>query len=217
MTTAQKLPLLRSGMRLNAEEFLRRWEAMPNLKKVELINGVVHMPPMVSEEHGESDSSLGGWLWVYSLATPWTRSATNRSYRLDKDSIPQPDQSLRILPEFGGNSGVPELVLETAVSSIRLDMGEKRKLYEAAGVQEYIVADVEAEKIHWYRLDEGTYQPLEPGEDGIYRSIVFPGLWLHPVAVYQYDSKRFQEVIQAGLQSPEHAAFVEKLQQADKE
>ena len=218
MTTAKISQPLRSGMRLKADEFFRRWEAMPHLKKVELINGVVYMPPMVSEEHGDNDSLLGGWLVIYSLATPGTRSSTNRNYRLNEDNAPQPDQSLRILPKFNVQAlGIPELVLETAVTSVQFDLNEKRKLYEAAGVQEYIVADVGHEELHWYCLVEGLYQPMEPDEDGVYRSAVFPGLWLDALAVFQFNSEQFQHVLQAGLQSPEHAAFVEKLQLAKKE
>lgn len=202
---------------MKADEFLRRWEGMPNLKKVELINGVVHMPPMLSEEHGDQDNLFGTWIGIYSLSTPGTRSSTNRSYQLNDDNAPQPDQSLRILPKLSENLGVPELVLETALSSLKFDLGDKLKLYEEAGVQEYIVADIARDKLHWFRLQEGKFQPLEPGEDGIYRSVVFPGLWLDAVAVFQYDRKRFQEVTHAGLASPEHATFIEKLQQADKE
>ena len=218
MTTAKISQPLQSGMRLKADEFYRRWEAMPHLKKVELINGVVYMPPMVSDEHGDNDSLLGGWLVIYSLATLGTRSSTNRNYRLDEYNAPQPDQSLRILPKFNVQAlGIPELVLETAVTSVQFDLNEKRKLYEAAGVQEYIVAEVDHEKIHWFQLVEGMYQPVEPDEDSVYRSKVFPGLWLDADAVYQYDSDRFQTVMQAGLQSPEHREFVEKLQLAKKE
>ena len=38
------LPPLREGDRLTREEFLRRWEAMPDLKWAELIDGIVYMP-----------------------------------------------------------------------------------------------------------------------------------------------------------------------------
>jgi hypothetical protein len=42
---ATSLPLeLREGDRLTANEFLRRWEAMPGLKHAELIDRVVFCP-----------------------------------------------------------------------------------------------------------------------------------------------------------------------------
>jgi hypothetical protein len=44
--------------------------------------------------------------------------------------------------------------------------------------------------------------------DGIYRSRVLPGLWLDAAAIFRGDVKRLQEVLNQGLQTPEHAAFV---------
>jgi hypothetical protein len=52
---------------------------------------------------------------------------------------------------------------------------------------------------------------LKPGTDGIYRSEVFPGLWLDPHAFLKRDGKRVSAVLRQGLASPEHAAFIAKL------
>ena len=41
-------PPLRDGDRLTREEFLRRWDAMPDVTRAELIDGVVHMRSLVS-------------------------------------------------------------------------------------------------------------------------------------------------------------------------
>ena len=41
------IPSLENGDRLTRAEFERRYEAMPNLKKAELIEGVVYMPSPV--------------------------------------------------------------------------------------------------------------------------------------------------------------------------
>jgi hypothetical protein len=41
-----------TGERLTREEFLRRWEELPDLKNAELIDGVVHVPSPVSRDHG---------------------------------------------------------------------------------------------------------------------------------------------------------------------
>lgn len=221
MSTVQTTPLLRSGMHLSSEEFLRRWYAMPDVKFAELINGVVQMPSPLSFDHGDHDNLLAGWIAMYALCTPGLRGSNNVTCVFDKNNVPQPDLSLRILPAYGGQTGVdgrlltgaPELAIEVAVTSLAADMGVKLKLYQTAGVQEYIVAEVESQELHWHRLHKKKYQPIKPEADGILRSKVFPGLWLDAVAFYQYDQARFQEVLQAGLQSPEHAAFVEKLRQ----
>ncbi|MGA7234635.1 MAG: hypothetical protein WBY44_03075 [Bryobacteraceae bacterium] len=44
-------PPLRNGDHLTSDEFMRRWEAMPNLKHAELIDGIVYMPYPVSRLH----------------------------------------------------------------------------------------------------------------------------------------------------------------------
>ena len=130
-----------------------------------------------------------------------------------------------MLPEYGGQFqsqgditvGTPALILEVSDTGAEVGLGEEFNVYEAVGVQECIVADAEFQKISWFHMYNGKYQLLEPGKDEVYRSKLFPGLWLDVDAVYQYATKRFREVMQAGLQSPEHAEFVEKLQQANKE
>jgi hypothetical protein len=40
---------------------------------------------------------------------------------------------------------------------------------------------------------------------------VFPGLWLDPAALLACDGARLLDVVRQGLQSGEHAAFVEAL------
>jgi hypothetical protein len=60
-------------------------------------------------------------------------------------------------------------------------------------------------------LRNGQFEELAPGGDGILRSEVFPGLWLDPAALLQRDSTRIREVLQQGLATPEHAAFVARL------
>jgi hypothetical protein len=54
-------------------------------------------------------------------------------------------------------------------------------------------------------------EELPPGPDGIYRSEVFPGLWLDPAALLRHDGPRVLEVLRQGLATPEHGAFVARL------
>ncbi|GAA6614321.1 hypothetical protein NUACC26_000950 [Scytonema sp. NUACC26] len=58
---------------------------------------------------------------------------------------------------------------------------------------------------------DGDYRLLSPGADGIIRSQVFPGLWLAVEALLNNQMVRVLEVVQAGLKSPEHTAFVQQL------
>src|SRR5205085_3081278 len=63
-------PELITGQRMTREEFLCRWEALPDLKNAELIDGVVYVASPVSIEHGTSDISAHAWLELYAWHTP---------------------------------------------------------------------------------------------------------------------------------------------------
>src|SRR5688572_30660554 len=100
---ARDLPPLENGDRLTRPEFERRYEAMPHLKKAELIEGEVHMPsPVRMQHHGEPHADVITWLGTYRSATPGVRFGDNATVRLDLDNEPQPDALLRI--DRGGTS-----------------------------------------------------------------------------------------------------------------
>jgi Uma2 family endonuclease len=215
------IPPLVDGERLTRDEFERRYDAMPGLKKAELIEGVVHMPsPVRHGQHSSPHSSLVGWLWVYRAGTPGVQSADNSSVRLDLGNMPQPDGLLIIRPERGGRvrisaddyiEGGPELVAEVSASTADSDLGEKLVAYLRNEVLEYIVWRVVDRAVDWFVLRGGKYERLEPGPDGILRSEAFPGLWLDPAALTAGDSARVLAVVQHGIGSAEHADFVARL------
>lgn len=215
------VPPLENGDRLNAREFLRRHAAMPHVRKAELIQGVVYMgSPVRLDRHGEPDSLIQTWLGCYAFATPGVRSATNSTVRLGPDDVPQPDALLRILPEHGGQSrldaagyllGAPELVVEIAASSASLDAGAKLDSYRRARVREYLLWRTDDRALDWRVFEDEEFQPLRAEPDGILRSRVFPGLWLDAAAALAGDGPRVLRALQAGLASPEHAAFVARL------
>lgn len=214
------IPPLENGDRLTRAEFERRYHAMPGVKKAELIEGIVYMPsPVRIRNHGTPHSKLTSWIDSYEVETPGTQVADNATVRLDLDNEPQPDVLLRIVTEAGGSSwiseddyleGGPEFTAEVAASSASYDCHAKKNAYRRNGVQEYLIWLVLENRLEWWRLVEGEYLPLEP-ENGIYRSQVFPGLWLDGEALLQADWKRVREVLAEGIASPEHAAFVETL------
>lgn len=218
------LPPLEDGQRLSLEEFQQRYEAMPHLKKAELIDGVVHMPSPVSlEQHGKPHAALMGWMVGYWAGTSGVVAGDNSTIRLDLDSEPQPDALLLIEPVSGGQvvidangyaRGGPEVVGEVAASSASIDLGGKLRLYRLNGVQEYIVWRVNDRTIDWFTLRNADSERLPLSPDGIYRSLVLPGLWLDPEALVRLDLPRVFLVLQQGLASPEHSAFVDRLKQA---
>ncbi|MDZ8110544.1 MAG: hypothetical protein RM338_33775 [Nostoc sp. DedQUE12a] len=63
----------------------------------------------------------------------------------------------------------------------------------------------------WFYLEQGEYLELASDSNGILRSQVFPGLWLAVAELLADNMQSVLTVLQTGLQSPEHAAFVQKL------
>ena len=218
------VPPLENGAHLSAREFLRRFEAMPELKKAELINGIVYMGTAVRyDQHGKQDALTETMLGVYALATPGVEHATNSTARLGPDDVPQPDALLRIVPECGGQSrldakgyllGAPELVVEIAASSVSIDLHEKFSSYRRARVREYLVWRAKDRQFSGWMLDEDEYLPLEPDANGILRSRAFPGLWLDVPALLNGDGAKAVATLQNGLASPEHQAFSAALAKA---
>src|SRR5262245_36853152 len=169
--TTGPVPPLRNGDRLTREEFHRRYEAMPHVKKAELIEGVVHMPSPVSHAyHGGPHFDLINWMGSYRMETPGIGGGDNSSLRLDALNEPQPDGFLMILPEFGGQvkfdeSGyiihAPDLIGEVAASSVSYDLHNKRNIYRRNGVREYLVWRIYDDAFNWFFLENGRYTSLE--------------------------------------------------------
>ncbi len=217
MPTVVSQPLI-AGQRLKRDEFLRRWEALPEVKHAELIGGVVYMPSPVSLAHSTHDSLVITWLTNYAVRTPGCDAGSKGTWLMLEDA-PQPDADLRILPECGGQSwveglyaaGAPELAAEVSLSSASYDLGPKMELYRIAGVREYVAVLLGERSVVWYRLVDGKYVPLQADADGLLRSVVFPGLWLDPAALLALNGVRIFDVLDLGLRSPEHQDFVQLL------
>jgi Uma2 family endonuclease len=213
---------MENGDRLSRDEFERRYDAMPHLKKAELIEGVVYVPSLVSQRHHSGPHfTLGGWLFHFRAGTPGVEGGDNASVRLDLESMPQPDGLLFISPEYGGQvridedgfiNDAPDIVAEVAASSASYDLHDKLRAYQTHGVREYIVWRVLDRQIDRFVLRDRQYERLSPAEDGSLRSTIFPGLWLDPAALLSDDLSTLLAVLERGLQSPEHAEFVAYLQ-----
>jgi hypothetical protein len=101
------VPPLENGDHLTRAEFERRYDAMPWLKKAELIEGVVYVgSPVRINVHAQPHAHLVTWAGVYRAATSGARVANNGTLRLDPDNEPQPDLMIRIEPAKGGASHV---------------------------------------------------------------------------------------------------------------
>lgn len=212
------IPPLENGDRLTRDEFERRYAAMLHLKKAELIEGVVYVPAALRfRSHGQPHANLIGWLWFYKIATSGVELGDNATVRLDLDNEPQPDAVLLInggqarISEDDYIEGAPELIAEVAASSATYDLYDKKRAYRRNGVQEYLVWRVYDQELDWFILKAGEYLKLEPDDEGIIRSQIFPGLWLAMPQLLSGKMNEVLAVLQQGLSSPEHQEFSQRL------
>ena len=219
--TFPTIPLLENGDRLTREEFHRRYEAMPENVKAELIKGVVYMSsPVRVSKHGKPHAKMMVFLGVYYANTPGTDLSDNVTYIVSDHYEPQPDAVLRIDENHGGKSwvnendyleGAPELVVEIASSTASYDLHDKLEIYEQKGVQEYIVWRVLDEQIDWFSLKNSKYERLATNKQGIIESKVFAGLRLNVQAMLKDNLQKVLSDLQKGLQSKKYKDFVEQL------
>jgi Uma2 family endonuclease len=213
------IPPLENGDRLSRAEFERRYAAMPEHCKAELIQGIVYMSAALRfRSHGKPHSQLNAWLATYQIFTPGVEIADAATVRLDDDNEPQPDIALFIAT--GGQTsisaddyveGAPELLAEISASTVSIDLGAKKTAYQQNGVQEYIVWRVLDGSIDWFYLDNGTYVDLPPDDDGIIRSREFPGLWLDRSALLNGNMPQVIALLQTGLAADAHQTFCQSL------
>jgi Uma2 family endonuclease len=220
MTSAPRVPILCAGDTLTRDEFERRYELMPDVKKAELLEGVVFMPsPVRDTHHGRPHALLAHWLTAYEELTPGVACSVDSSLRLDMDNEPQPDLMLRItgmhcssrIDADGYVQGPPELVVEVAASSVSIDLHHKLHVYRRSGVREYLVLRIDDAAVDWFVQRRGSYEQQAPAADGFLHSEVFPGLWLDAAALLRQDVATLRAAVVAGTATAEHAAFVQRL------
>jgi Uma2 family endonuclease len=222
-SVSKEIPILENGDRLTRAEFERRYQPMSNVKKAELVEGIVYMPsPVRIRKHSNPHGRIMTWLGVYEAATPSVMLGDNPTVRLDIDNEPQPDAMLRLEESVGGTSqiseddyieGSPELIVEIASSSASYDLYDKREAYRRNGVREYLVWLVEDQELRWYIWEEGSYQQQPLKESGIIKSPFFLGLWLNVSALLRGEMQQVLATLNSGLESQEHQRFVEQLQE----
>jgi Uma2 family endonuclease len=177
---------LESGDRLTRAEFHRRYCARPDIKKAELVEGVVYVAsPVRVTMHGKPHALVMAWLGAYWSRHPDLGVADNSTVWLDADNEVQPDACVwrdepggPTLTDDGYLEGAPQFVFEVAASSASYDLHDKLRAYRRNGVQEYVVWRVEDGVVNWFRLRDDEYSTAEPDERGLIESGHFPGLRL---------------------------------------
>ncbi len=205
-STTPIAPVLENGDRLTRHEFERRYHAMGDDIKAELIEGIVYMAsPVRARRHGRPHALIMGWLATYIAETPGVDLLDNATIRLDTDNEPQPDALLRfqtggqsILTEDDYIEGAPELIVEIAASSVSIDLNDKLNVYRRNGVREYIVWRTEDNELDWFQLEAGQYKRCQPDTDRLYRSKTFAGLWLDVEALLAGNLGQVLSVVRDG-------------------
>ena len=203
--SSSPLTILENGDRLNRAEFERRYIAS-NIKKAELIEGIVHVAsPLRFTSHGKPHSNIITWLGTYQASITGLEVGIEPTVRLDDDNEPQPDAVLfRVdgnakIDDDGYISGAPELIAEIAASTVSYDLHSKKRTYERNGVKEYIVWRTLDRQIDWFILENGKYTRLESDQSGIIRSQEFLGLWLNVNAILNNDMSSVLKTLQTGI------------------
>jgi len=214
------IPRLEPGDHLDQKTYHERYVAMSEDVKAELIGGVVYMPAALSRDHGRPHSLINAWLVRYEMHTPGVECCDNATTILGEKSEPQPDAILIVQSDKGGQSrwnehgfleGPRELAIEIALSSDSCDLHAKKQDYEIAGVKEYMVLAIRHRIVYWFSLKGGQFVDLSGDSHGIFRSQVFPGLWLDSQALIQHDGRRLMETLDMGLATQEHESFAARL------
>lgn len=186
-----------AGDHLTQPEFHRRYTMVPEVKRAELVNGVVFMPSPVSYHHGRPHAQVMLWLGSYAARHPELECLDNTTLILDFANELQPDAMLITRPEHGGQTslvdgyihGAPEFVVEITHSSASYDLFEKKDAYCRAGTREYLCVLTEEHRVIWWYLNNGGYNEIAP-EGGILSSVNFDGLRLNVEALLSGDSGR---------------------------
>jgi Uma2 family endonuclease len=211
---------LTSGDRLNQRTFHARYEVMPENFRAELVGGVVYVSSPVTNWHAVYHAQVVTWLGYYAARTPGVEAADNGTVILDEENEPQPDGVLRIVEQSGGSSridergyviGAPELHVEVAYTSEAIDLHDKREQYARTGVQEYLVVLIQDQKVRGFRLRGSRFADVKIPGDGVWKSILFPGLWLPVRAMLDRDMSTVIDTLDLGLATPGHGEFVSRL------
>ena len=212
------------GMRMDVEEFSRRYAAMREADETfhaELIFGVVYtMQPPSAGGHGIPHAADSLPFLLYDLATPGVTYSNPAGFPAPTtDGKVEPDGCLFVEPSYGGRATLdesgnlteaPELCIEIANTTVYKDLVTKRALYEAAGVQEYLVHVVQESRVAVFVRRDDRLVPADT-PDAVFRSETFPGLWLDLQALQTLDKAAARQTLEQGLASEPHVTFVAEL------
>ena len=148
-------------VKLTVKDFLLLAEAgafdsLP--RKVELLEGVITVVSPQSTKHAgvTSDLVILLELRLREIGSPM-RALTAATTTSDPSDAPEPDIS--VLPREGMSKyaqlAEAALVVEVSATTLRPDLGRKKRIYAKAGTPEYWVVDVRGSQVHQFWSPQG--------------------------------------------------------------
>jgi len=169
---------------VNFEQFCH---LVPDGQKADLLDGVIFM---ASPDSFPADR-LAGFvrtvmhMTVEMLGAGGVVVGSRFAFRLSERRAPEPDVAYvargRVsLIENWGMPGPPDIAVEiVSRESRQRDYGEKRNIYEEAGVKEYWIIDPIQARCEFLTLgDDGKFQLARLAENRKFQSRVVEGLWI---------------------------------------
>jgi Uma2 family endonuclease len=223
---SSQIPPLENGDRLTLHEFMRRYEAMPDYVRAELIEGIVYMASATRQKHhGRPHGWLANVISTYAMRTG-IDFGDSPTTELDAENAPEPDLMMLLPAELGGRAivneagyinGPPDFIAEISASTVSMDLHGKLRAYQKNGVKEYVVWRVQEAAVDWFVLQDAKFIPLAADEHGIYRSQVFPGLWLNVPALLRRDAKALWATLDEGMATKGYREFAARVAAAIKQ
>jgi hypothetical protein len=77
---------------------------------------------------------------------------------------------------------------------------------------EYVVVVLHQRVVRWFVLQDGTYRDMEADASRLFKSTVFPGLWLDAPVLLRRDVRQVIATLQHGIETSAHTTFIQQLQ-----
>lgn len=106
-------------------------------------------------------------------------------------------------PDFENNYflGPPNFIMD--ILEDPEEIKNRKKIFSAAGVEEYLVLNEKLTHVEWNRLRKQTFESIRP-ENGIFKSSSLPGLWISILALEKRDFWAIKASIDQGIARKHH-------------
>jgi Uma2 family endonuclease len=168
---------------VTVEEFYR---LVPDGQKADLIDGVIYTASPDSLRANELTGLVFFLLKGFAESQRLGGEVLLHRYTFELSPVraPEPDVAyvradrLNLVAERAMH-GAPDIAVEVVSRESRQrDYGEKRQLYEEAGVAEYWIIDPIQQRVEFLVLEAGRYQIARLEENRRFRSRALPGFWI---------------------------------------